>query len=108
MPRPLSRAQSFLWVTVAYAAALSVAFAVVRVMGSDVHPLWVVAAADTAATVAVFVFSLAFDNTSVYDPYWSVAPIVIAPWIALHSHAAGAPRRARFSLFHLSRSGEFA
>ncbi len=33
--------------------------------------------ADVAATCAVFIFSLALDNSSVYDPYWSVAPIVI-------------------------------
>jgi len=33
--------------------------------------------ADTAATVACFIFSLVFKNSSVYDPYWSVAPIVI-------------------------------
>lgn len=33
--------------------------------------------ADTAATVLTFVFSLIFRNASVYDPYWSVQPIVI-------------------------------
>lgn len=33
--------------------------------------------ADIAATVAVFLFSLLFGNASVYDPYWSVQPIVI-------------------------------
>ena len=33
--------------------------------------------ADMAATVFTFLFSLIFDNASVYDPYWSVQPIVI-------------------------------
>ena len=33
--------------------------------------------ADVAATVVTFVFSLLFKNASVYDPYWSVQPIVI-------------------------------
>lgn len=33
--------------------------------------------ADIAATVVIFVFSLVFKNASVYDPYWSVQPIVI-------------------------------
>ena len=33
--------------------------------------------ADAAATVFVFVFSVAFRNASVYDPYWSVQPMVI-------------------------------
>lgn len=30
--------------------------------------------ADAAATVAVFIFSVIFNNASVYDPYWSVQP----------------------------------
>ena len=34
--------------------------------------------ADAAATVFVFIFSLIFKNASVYDPYWSVQPVVIA------------------------------
>ena len=33
--------------------------------------------ADAAATVLTFIFSLIFRNASVYDPYWSVQPIVI-------------------------------
>lgn len=33
--------------------------------------------ADIAATVIVYLFSVFFGNASVYDPYWSVQPIVI-------------------------------
>lgn len=33
--------------------------------------------ADMAATIVTFIFSLVFNNASVYDPYWSVQPIVI-------------------------------
>ncbi len=33
--------------------------------------------ADIAATVVTFAFSLLFGNASVYDPYWSVQPMVI-------------------------------
>lgn len=32
---------------------------------------------DVIATIVVYIFSLIFKNTSVYDPYWSVAPIYI-------------------------------
>ena len=39
--------------------------------------------ADTAATVVCFIFSLIFKNSSVYDPYWSVAPIVIVVGFAV-------------------------
>lgn len=35
-------------------------------------------AADIAATFVVFGFSFALNNSSLYDPYWSVQPIVIA------------------------------
>lgn len=33
--------------------------------------------ADVVATIVIFIFSLVFKNASVYDPYWSVQPIVI-------------------------------
>ena len=33
--------------------------------------------ADALATVAIFIFSVIFDNSSMYDAYWSVQPIVI-------------------------------
>ncbi len=40
--------------------------------------LWLdILIADIVATVVVFVFSLILKNASVYDPYWSVQPIVI-------------------------------
>ena len=39
--------------------------------------------ADCAATVFVFFFSCVFKNASVYDPYWSVQPIVIAGCFAM-------------------------
>lgn len=38
--------------------------------------------ADVCATVLCFIFSLLFNNASVYDPYWSVQPIVILPLLA--------------------------
>jgi steroid 5-alpha reductase family enzyme len=38
--------------------------------------------ADIAATAIVFLFSLILNNSSVYDPYWSVIPVPIAMyWI---------------------------
>lgn len=91
MPRPVPRARSFLWITFAYAAALAVSVVVARAVDPGLHPLWVVAAADAAATVVVFAFSVALDNSSVYDPYWSVGPMVIAPALALRPEAAATP-----------------
>lgn len=40
--------------------------------------------ADVVATVFVFSFSVVFKNASVYDPYWSVQPIVILVCFAWH------------------------
>ena len=47
--------------------------------------------ADVAATVFTFVFSLIFKNASVYDPYWSVQPIVIV--VAFATQATVSPLR---------------
>jgi steroid 5-alpha reductase family enzyme len=38
----------------------------------------VAAVGDATATAVVFLFSVLLDNSSVYDPYWSVAPFPIA------------------------------
>lgn len=73
----------------AYAVALAVAVAMAAALGGR-HPLWIAAWADAAATCAVFVFSAAHDNSSVYDPYWSVAPIPIVLYWA--STGAGGVR----------------
>lgn len=77
--RPVS---GFAIVGFAYVIAILVASTVLKLL-PGLHPLLALAAADAAATVTVFVFSRAFDNTSVYDPYWSVAPPLIALWLVL-------------------------
>lgn len=71
--------RDFIWVTVAYAVALLVALVAGAASGWE-HPLAVAFTADVAATLAVFAFSVAFNNSSFYDPYWSVAP----PFLALY------------------------
>lgn len=81
-----SKAKSIIVITVIYvlAAALGVA-----VFMSLRYLTWIsLLIADVAATVFVFVFSLIFKNASVYDPYWSVQPIVIVAGIALKTNIA--------------------
>ncbi|APR84107.1 Hypothetical protein A7982_09456 [Minicystis rosea] len=90
-----SRARAFLYVTVAYVVAVAVAWLVVRWLAPQMSLIWAVALADVAATVTVFAFSVGADNTSIYDPYWSVAPMVIAPFLALHESAAQASTARR-------------
>jgi steroid 5-alpha reductase family enzyme len=60
------------------------------------HPLLVAGVADLCATLVVFAASLAFNNSSFYDPYWSVAPVPLVVFFALTPVAAGVdtPRAA--------------
>jgi steroid 5-alpha reductase family enzyme len=76
-------------VALAHASALAAAVAVAwAVRGS--HPIAVAAAADLAATLVVFAFSVRYGNSSVYDPYWSVAPIpIVLYWASLGSGIGG-------------------
>ena len=82
------RLESFALVTFAYLVALAVALWTIARAGGA-HPLGALLVADLAATVIVFAFSMRFGNSSVYDPYWSVAPPLIALyWIGHGSHAS--------------------
>lgn len=45
--------------------------------------LWRVAIADLIATVLIFISSMLFNNSSMYDPYWSVKPFVIGVYYFL-------------------------
>jgi steroid 5-alpha reductase family enzyme len=71
------RMRDLVIVALAYAAALVVALAVGWAL-RDRHPILVAAVADLAATLVVFGFSVGFDNSSLYDPYWSVIPLPVA------------------------------
>jgi len=82
----VSRARSA--VALAYVVALVVALWAGRRCGFE-HPLAVALWADAVATVVVFAFSLAFRNSSFYDPYWSLAPIPIALYWCARPEFAG-------------------
>ena len=47
---------------------------------SDYPILVRIGIADLIGTVIIFVFSILFNNSSMYDPYWSVKPLVIAAY----------------------------
>jgi steroid 5-alpha reductase family enzyme len=72
----MSRQRSLFLCFTAYLAAGIAAVAVCRLM-MDRPPIMAAAAADLVATLVVFAFSLFLDNSSMYDPYWSVAPLPI-------------------------------
>ena len=73
----LSLGASFFIVIIAYALAISAGIYVADISGYE-GPLVQVAIADVVATIVIFLFSLTLRNSSMYDPYWSVIPIVIA------------------------------
>jgi len=76
----------------AYLVAGSAAFTAavfLKLRTPGIHPVLAAAAADLVATLVVFLFSVGFDNSSIYDPYWSVAPVAIALAWLLGSGADG-------------------
>ncbi len=76
-----SRAASFVVVAISYLVALAVGLILFeRVSGA----LWMrVFIADVGATVVIYLLSLIVQNASLYDPYWSVQPMVILAALAI-------------------------
>ncbi len=54
---------------------------------SVIHPILVVLVLDLLATAVIFLFSVAFNNSSLYDPYWSLVPPIILYYWAFHGQA---------------------
>ena len=70
-----SRIECFIVVALVYMIAALVGIITYAILPLD---MWLrLFIADVAATAATFIFSVIFNNASIYDPYWSVQPIVI-------------------------------
>ena len=69
---------AFIILIIAYLLALAAAVGIGFVLHNRIHIIAVVLIADVVATLVIYAFSVVFKNTSLYDPYWSVAPIPIA------------------------------
>lgn len=78
-----SRTASMFVILVAYILAILAGLLVFSFNknGNDILYLLL---ADTVATVIVYLFSVIFSNSSVYDPYWSVAPPVMLTFLAFY------------------------
>lgn len=70
-----NRTYSLFIISMIYVLAIIMGIVCYNLVSANI--LLKVAAADVSATLVVFIFSLVFRNSSVYDPYWSVAPPVI-------------------------------
>ena len=78
-----NRAVSLLIVLAIYIIAFFAGLLVFKLSG-DMHVLVSTFLADIVATIIVWGFGILFLNSSVYDPYWSIAPVVIIPfWIMI-------------------------
>lgn len=80
--------RAFLLVLLAYIVAGVIAV-VTGILLRDQPPIVVVGAADLAATIVIFLFSVMVRNSSMYDPYWSVAPVAIALFWLLRPGSSG-------------------
>ena len=82
-----NRMLSFLLVTLIYIAASALGIFLYNALVAKLAWSWWLSllVADVAATVFTFLFSLIFQNASVYDPYWSVQPPVILVCYAIGS-----------------------
>ena len=77
-----SKAVSLFFILMIYSAAMAAGFIVLKLF-SGYNLLLSAFLADLTATIFVFLFSLIFNNSSVYDPYWSVIPVPLFLFWAL-------------------------
>jgi steroid 5-alpha reductase family enzyme len=92
----MSRRTSLAVIWAAYLWTIAVSWAIGSFLPVD-SPLAKAAIIDVIATVMVFAFSVIFNNSSFYDPFWSVAPIFLAGYWTMNGwDGSGAHWRALF------------
>ena len=72
--------KAYILICVSYLLALAAAWITLAFV-ADYHLLIQVLIADVVATIVIFVFSVVFKNSSFYDAYWSVIPMVIVGYL---------------------------
>lgn len=70
-----SRIFSFIIIFVVYVIATVVGVLVYNALSFEFYINLLIA--DVVATAVVFIFSVVLNNASVYDPYWSVLPVIV-------------------------------
>ena len=75
--------KAFLIVSVAYLIAFAFSILTAYIAFQQGWSLlWTLFLADCVGTIIIFLSSYIYDNSSFYDPYWSVIPIVLAVCLA--------------------------
>ena len=77
MKRNYSKGTSLAIVTLIYGIAAAAGFLLFDKLSAVLPEIWALLLSDVLATVIVWAFGLVYENVSVYDPYWSVAPPVM-------------------------------
>ena len=85
----LGKGASLLLVALAYLSAIGAAWAVAATIGHD-RPVWALGLGYLTSALVIYVWSLAIDNGSMFDAWWSVLPPFAAVWLAF-GHVAGVP-----------------
>ena len=82
--KKMSKPMALLFVLAVYIAAFIAGMLSLAVL--PFAPLWRFLCADAIATVFVWACGLLFRNASLYDPYWSVAPLTLFICFILKAH----------------------
>lgn len=84
MKKDYSKTVSIAIIAVIYAVAGAAGMLAFGKFGAALGEPWALLAADVIATVIVWGFGIVYENVSVYDPYWSVAPPVMFTAFAMY------------------------
>src|SRR5659263_268439 len=87
-----SKRNSIILIAFIYASAFVVIYCIFPLLSFS-HTMINLFIADVIATVVIFMFSMIFSNSSVYDPYWSVVPPMIAIYLMIIFPVANQPRQ---------------
>lgn len=74
--------KAYIYVIVSYVFAFFISI-IIGMIFNFLHPLLMILFADIVATIVIFIISTILKNTSLYDPYWSLAPLLIALYYLL-------------------------
>jgi steroid 5-alpha reductase family enzyme len=85
----LGKLRSLWLVALAYLTAVGAAWAVAVAIGPE-RPVWALGLGYLVSALVIYVWSLACDNGSMFDPWWSVLPPFAALWLAFGG-TAGVP-----------------
>jgi steroid 5-alpha reductase family enzyme len=75
--------KTLVWMGVLYLFAVTIGVFVFQFASSETLIIRLLIA-DLATTLVIWIFSLALHNASVYDPYWSVIPVIMLTGVIIH------------------------